>query len=1145
MSVKPLDLDQATLAPELMKPVQENSPLSDNNTASGDETSSAASSSAPGGSSSLPSSFPEFDESRKGDIEKLLADVKAKGSDKLSISAQIAQVVSSSCSVETFNPLTAWGLVAALQKLLQDSGKAAGDGREGALKVLDELCKQDARSTPTFVAFCAANMPLFFDLLSDKVRPVQLAAEALLKTVSKTLNANALPHLVIPNILAACHSSKNWQTKQGALTFLSSLATGTAEVAAQVTVSLPIIVPILSEIVHDVKPQVAEAAKTCLSDCLSVVGNKDITPFVPALASCIVNPQETADCIHKLGATTFVAEVRAPTLSVTVPLLKRALREGTTAIRRKAAVIIDNMSKLVEEPLEAAPFLPELMPELAKASDAIADPEVRQVCSRADAGMKKIQHAIEQLGAAAETRPLSAEELEPTVREALHAVLNLYPKLAATLDAPEVAYALKFAAAVSANVTQTAVERLNRPPAEEEGAAKAVSTAHALKLGVTPVLAGFLPFYPAVRKSYHLSLASLCEKLATTRATLGQKESEVDPDEGEELANCQFTLAYGAKILLNMAHMRLTRGQRYGLCGPNGCGKSTLMRAIANGQVEGFPDASQVRTCFVEHDIQGDDTEIGVAEYVLKNEAVRAVNGDNREAVEQALSDVGFTKEMQAAPISSLSGGWKMKLALARAMLIKADILLLDEPTNHLDVKNVAWLENWLCSQKNVTAMMVSHDSGFLDKVCTHIIHYESRKLKTYKGNLAALVKAVPEAKSYYELTASATAFVQKFGFPEPGILDGVKTKDKAILKMHGVSFTYPNTTKQILNGVSLFVSLASRVAVVGPNGAGKSTLIKCLTGEMEPTSGNVWKHPNLRIAYVAQHAFHHIENHLDWTPAEYIMWRYATGEDREALRKVDRQAAEKEAEELAAKVHVIDGQKLKVERIMGRRKGKKGYEYEIHWQGKAPTPDETTWLDRDTLEKMGFGKVLIEIDQKEAAAAGLWLKPLTSANVAKHLADVGLENEFALHSQMRGLSGGQKVKVVLGAATWQNPHIVVMDEPTNYLDRDSLAALAEAIKEFQGGVVLISHHQEFLDALCSETWKMDSGKLEVVGGDQNKYAKEKVELKAQDEMVDGAGNTIKVKGPEKKLSRKEEKQKQRMKKLAKKNGESLDDDDY
>lgn len=125
------------------------------------------------------------------------------------------------------------------------------------------------------------------------------------------------------------------------------------------------------------------------------------------------------------------------------------------------------------------------------------------------------------------------------------------------------------------------------------------------------------------------------------------------------------------------------------------------------------------------------------------------------------------------------------------------------------------------------------------------------------QGNLSEFVKKKPEARSYYELASSQGL---SFVLPEPGFLEGVKTKDRPILKMHHVSFKYPSAEKNTLEDISLFCTLNSRVAVLGPNGAGKSTMIKVLTGETEPTTGTVWKHPNMRIAYVAQHAFHHIE---------------------------------------------------------------------------------------------------------------------------------------------------------------------------------------------------------------------------------------------------------------------------------------------
>jgi elongation factor 3 len=148
---------------------------------------------------------------------------------------------------------------------------------------------------------------------------------------------------------------------------------------------------------------------------------------------------------------------------------------------------------------------------------------------------------------------------------------------------------------------------------------------------------------------------------------------------------------YGAKILLNTATLRLKRGHRYGLCGKNGTGKSTLMRAITNGQVEGFPSPDEVRTFYVEHDIDGSEEDTSVLQFILTTSASWS---DKRRSSRPLLPSVSLMSVRQA--IGALSGGWKMKLALASAMLFKADILLLDEPTNHLDVVNVAWLENYL-----------------------------------------------------------------------------------------------------------------------------------------------------------------------------------------------------------------------------------------------------------------------------------------------------------------------------------------------------------------------------------------------------------------------------------------------------------------
>ncbi len=193
----------------------------------------------------------------------------------------------------------------------------------------------------------------------------------------------------------------------------------------------------------------------------------------------------------------------------------------------------------------------------------------------------------------------------------------------------------------------------------------------------------------------------------------------------------------------------------------------------------------------------------------------------------------------------------------------------------------------------------------------------------------------------------------------------------------------------------------------------------------------------------------------------------------------------------------------------MGRRNAKRGFEYEIKWQGK--NWDDNTWMSREKLENLGLEKFLKIFDDKVAAREGLYQRPLSSANVEKHLQELGLDPEFATHSRIRGLSGGQKVKVVLGAAMWDHPHILVLDEPTNYLDRDSLGALAQAIKEFGGGVIMVSHHTEFTKALCTETWALDNGKMTVTGSSSPYMVQEKIEMVEKTENVDAFGNVTKV----------------------------------
>merc|ERR1719313_2600539 len=208
--------------------------------------------------------------------------------------------------------------------------------------------------------------------------------------------------------------------------------------------------------------------------------------------------------------------------------------------------------------------------------------------------------------------------------------------------------------------------------------------------------------------------------------------------------------------------------------------------------------------------------------------------GKTKDEVIDMMRSVGFADDLMWGPVGNLSGGWRMRLALSRAMLKEPELLLLDEPTNHVDVHGVAWLTKYVqdLSNKSISSMIVSHDSAFLDDVAQDMVHYEkNRKLKVYKGNLSDFVKLVPEAASYYKLESENVAFA----FPDPGMLEGVTSKTKALMKMVDVSFKYPIREVNTLNNISIQVSMASRVAVIGVNGAGKSTMIKLMVGEIEP----------------------------------------------------------------------------------------------------------------------------------------------------------------------------------------------------------------------------------------------------------------------------------------------------------------------
>jgi elongation factor 3 len=174
--------------------------------------------------------------------------------------------------------------------------------------------------------------------------------------------------------------------------------------------------------------------------------------------------------------------------------------------------------------------------------------------------------------------------------------------------------------------------------------------------------------------------------------------------------------------------------------------------------------------------------------------------------------------------------------------------------------------------------------------------------------------------------------------------------------------------------------------------------------------------------------------------------------------------------------------------------------------------PECNVWIEKDTLIKMGYLKLVQREDEKQAAMAGLQTKQLTQPGVEKHLAAFGVDAESASHTQISQLSGGMKVKVVLAATMWQNPHILILDEPTNYLDRDGLGALVLAIKDYQGGVLIISHNREFCDSVTTEKWIMNKGRLRIEGAPEEVVEEKKADLGPKEDVYDGAGNKIDVK---------------------------------
>jgi len=387
------------------------------------------------------------------------------------------------------------------------------------------------------------------------------------------------------------------------------------------------------------------------------------------------------------------------------------------------------------------------------------------------------------------------------------------------------------------------------------------------------------------------------------------------------------------------------------------------------------------------------------------------------------LAGLGFSTERQQFATKTFSGGWRMRLALARALFCEPDLLLLDEPSNMLDVPSITFLSNYLQGYPS-TVLVVSHDRAFLNEVATDIIHQHSQRLDYYRGaNFDAFYATKEErkktAKREYEnqmaQRAHLQAFIDKFRYnaaksseaqsrikklekmpvleaPEAEYSVHFKFPDveklsPPIVQMSGVTFGYTKDNI-LLKNVDLDVQLDSRIGIVGPNGAGKTTVLKLLIGKLSPTSGVISQHPRLRVGFFAQH-------------------------------------------------HV------------------------------------------DALDL-------------NASAVGFMAKNYpgkTDEEYRRQLGAFGITGMTGLQ-KMELLSGGQKSRVAFACLALTNPHILVLDEPSNHLDIEAMDALSEALKEFQGGVLMVSHDVTMLQTVCTSLWVCDNGSVEKFPGDVQAYKK-------------------------------------------------------
>ena len=507
-----------------------------------------------------------------------------------------------------------------------------------------------------------------------------------------------------------------------------------------------------------------------------------------------------------------------------------------------------------------------------------------------------------------------------------------------------------------------------------------------------------------------------------------------------------FSMSFHGRLLIDNATVALNYGQRYGLLGENGSGKTTFLEALANRDME-IPEHLDIYLVRGEADpsdenaldyiiksarekvarLEKEIEDMSVADEVddvgleLKMEELDELDPNTFEARAGAiLYGLGFSQAMMNKPTRDLSGGWRMRVSLARALFIKPHMLLMDEPTNHLDLEAVVWLEAYLSTYNHIL-VLTSHSADFMDNVCTNIIDLTiQKKFITYGGNYSTYVRTkteneVNQMKAYYK-QQEEIAHIKKFiasagtyanlvkqakskqkiidkmeaaGLVEPVVqpkqlrfnFEDVRKLPPPIIAFNDVGFSYSGKEEDFLyKDLSFGIDMDSRVAIVGQNGTGKSTLLNLITGVLQPVAGSVQRHSGLKLGKYSQHSADQLP--YDKSPLEYIESKY-----------------------------------------------------------KEKFPDKDVQFWRAQLGRFGLS--------------------------GQHQT-----------SPIRTLSDGLRNRVVFSQLAMENPHILLLDEPTNHLDMGSIDALANAIKEFEGGVVIVSHDFRLISQVADELWEVKDRKI-------------------------------------------------------------------